>query len=177
MELRAARKIVVDLMEKHGLIEKGWIFEFDRAQQRLGQTTYHLKRITVSRYMASHADEATMTQISLHEIAHALVGPRVKAHGAEWKARAASIGYTGKRTLRNPYAEAQRAKVKVAAAMATPPTAPGVVGIGTKLVLPNGKIVRVIKRARTSFHAEQLDGKRVWRIPFTVAPRLQIVKG
>lgn len=176
MELRAARKIVVDLMDKHGLLAKGWIFEFDRAQQRLGQTTFHIKRITVSRYMASHADEATMTQISLHEIAHALVGPRVKAHGAEWKAMAASIGYTGKRTLRNPYAEAQRAKVKVAAAMATPPTAPGVVGIGTKLVLPNGKIVRVIKRARTSFHAEQLDdAKRIYRIPFTVAPRLRIV--
>jgi hypothetical protein len=158
VELRDARKIVVDLMDKHGLIEKGWLFEFDRAQQRLGQTTYHLKRITVSRYMASHADEKTMTQIALHEIAHALVGPRVKAHGVEWKAKAASIGYTGKRTLRNPYAEAQRKKVKVAAAMATPPK--GVIGIGTKLVIPNGKIVRIIKKARTSYHAEQVDGQR-----------------
>lgn len=172
MELRAARKIVVDLMNKHGLIAKGWIFEFDRAQQRLGQTTYHLKRITVSRYMASHANEETMTQIGLHEIAHALVGPRVKAHGDEWKAMAASIGYTGKRTLRNPYAEAQRAKAKVAAAMAPPP-APGVIGIGTKFVLPNGKVVKVIKKTYKSFHAEQLDGKRIYRIPFTIVPHLK----
>lgn len=174
MELRDARKIVVDLMEKHGLIEKGWIFEFDRAKQRLGQTTFHLKRITISRYMASHADEELVTQIALHEIAHALVGPRVKkAHGAEWKAMAASIGYTGKRTARNPYAEAQRQKVKVAAAIATP--AKGVVGVGTKLVLPNGKVVRIIKKARTSYHAEQLDGKKNWRIPFTIVGKLQTV--
>lgn len=174
MELRDARKIVVDLMEKHGLIEKGWIFAYDRAQQRLGQTNYTLKRITISRYMASHADKEKIEQIALHEIAHALVGPRVKAHGTEWKTMAASIGYTGKRTLRNPYAEAQRQKVKVAAAMATPPQ--GTIGVGTKLVLPNGKVVRIIKRARTSFHAEQLDGKRVWRIPFTIAPRLEIAR-
>ena len=161
-------------MNKHGLIAKGWIFEFDRAQQRLGQTTYHLKRITVSRYMASHADEEKMTQIALHEIAHALVSPRVKAHGDEWKAMAASIGYTGKRTLRNPYAEAQCAKVKVAAAMAAPP-AKGVIGIGTKFVLPNGKVVRVIKKTYKSFHAEQVDGTRIYRIPFTIVPHLKIV--
>lgn len=173
MELRAARKIAVDLMEKHGLMTKGWIFEFDRAEQRLGQTNYSRKRITISRYMASHAEEAQVTQIALHEIAHALVGSRVKSHGDEWKAMAASIGYTGKRTARNPYAEAQRQKDKVAAAMATPPATPGVIGIGTKLVLPNGKIVRVIKKARTSFHAEQLDGQRIYRIPFTIAPRLK----
>ena len=174
MELRAARKIVVDLMEKHGLIERGWTFEFDRAQQRLGQTNFGLKRITVSRYMASHADEAAVVQIGLHEIAHALVGTRVKAHGDEWKAMAASIGYTGKRTSRNPYAEAQRAKVKVAAAMAAP-SPQGVIGIGTKFVLPNGKVVRVIKKTYKSYHAEQLDGKRIWRIPFTIVPQLKIV--
>lgn len=174
MELRAARQIVVDLMNKHGLMEKGWIFEFDRAQQRLGQTNYGLKRITVSRYMASHANEDEVAQIALHEIAHALVGSRVKGHGIEWKTMAANIGYRGKRTLRNPYAEAQRAKVKVAAAMASP-TPKGVIDIGTKLVLPNGKTVRVIKKTYKSFHAEQLDGKRIWRIPFTIAPQLTIV--
>lgn len=172
MELRAARKIVLDLMEKHGLIAKGWIFEFDRAQQRLGQTNYSRKRITVSRYMASAATEAQVEQIALHEIAHALVGYRVQAHGIEWKAMAASIGYTGKRTARNPYAEAKRQKEKVAAAMATPAT-PGVIGIGTKLVLPNGKVVRIIKKARTSFHAEQMDSGRLWRIRFVDAPYLK----
>jgi hypothetical protein len=174
VELRAARKIVVDLMEKHGLITKGWIFEFDRAKQRLGQTNYGLKRITVSRYMASHANEDEVTQIGLHEIAHALVGSRVQAHGAEWKAMAASIGYKGKRTTRNPYAEAQREKAKVAAAMAAPP-AKGVIDIGTKFVLPNGKVVTVIKKTYKSYHAEQLDGKRVWRIPFTIVPHLKVL--
>jgi hypothetical protein len=174
VELRAARKIVVDLMIKYGLIEKGWIFEFDRAQQRLGLTNYSRKRITISRYMASHADEETVTQIGLHEVAHALVGSRVQAHGNEWKAMAASIGYTGKRTLRNPYAEAQREKAKVAAAMAAPPTK-GVIGIGTKFVLPNGKVVTVIKKTYKSYHAEQLDGKRIWRIPFTIVPHLKVL--
>jgi len=108
MELVKARKLAVNLMAKHGLDEKGWIFDFDNATSRLGVTKYNLHLITLSRYMTLAADEETVRQVILHEVAHALLpyygaNGKKTGHGAAWKAKAAEIGYTGKRTAENPY--------------------------------------------------------------------------
>lgn len=108
MELIAARTIALDLMSLHGLPARGWTFAFDNAKRRLGVCKYGTKQITISRFMVGAADEETVRQTMLHEIAHALVG-KGAGHGPVWKAKAASIGYTGKRTASNPYVEQQRA--------------------------------------------------------------------
>jgi hypothetical protein len=108
MELNAARDLAIHLMTKHGLIEKGWTFGFDNARKRLGVCVYAPKRISISRFMAPAATWDEVQQTMLHEIAHALVGHDA-AHGPIWKAKAASIGYTGKRTAKNPAIEAAKA--------------------------------------------------------------------
>lgn len=74
-----------------------WSFGFDHAKTRAGLCNYTKKRITVSRYLAARFDDDEIHQVLLHEVAHALAGPKA-GHGAEWKRIARGLGYVGKRT-------------------------------------------------------------------------------
>ena len=74
-----------------------WSFRFDRATTRLGQCDHRTQSISVSRYLTEKATADEVTQALLHEIAHALAGPRA-AHGPKWRAIAQEIGYEGGRT-------------------------------------------------------------------------------
>ncbi|MDR5698440.1 SprT-like domain-containing protein [Agromyces aerolatus] len=74
-----------------------WRFEFDHAKRRAGLCDYTAKRISVSRYLAARYDDDEIHQILLHEVAHAMAGPRA-GHGPKWRATAASLGYVGRRT-------------------------------------------------------------------------------
>lgn len=80
-----------------------WTFAFDTAKTRAGQCNYTAKRITVSRYLAAKFEDDDIHQVLLHEVAHAMAGPRT-GHGPEWKRIAAEIGYVGKRTHDGPVA-------------------------------------------------------------------------
>jgi len=73
-----------------------WTFGFDNAKTRAGLCNYTNKHISVSKYLAGRYDDDEIHQVLLHEIAHAMAGPR-SGHGAKWKAQAALIGYEGKR--------------------------------------------------------------------------------
>lgn len=74
-----------------------WTFGFDNAKKRAGLCNYTAKRISVSRYLASRYDDDEIHQILLHEVAHAMVGPRA-GHGPKWASAAASLGFVGRRT-------------------------------------------------------------------------------
>jgi predicted SprT family Zn-dependent metalloprotease len=74
-----------------------WTFGFDNAKTRAGLCSFASHRITVSRHLASRYEDDEIHQILLHEVAHALAGPRV-GHGPRWKAIARELGYDGKRT-------------------------------------------------------------------------------
>lgn len=78
-------------------LNHAWSFRFDRATTRLGQCDHRHKRISVSRYLTQKATQDEVTQVLLHEIAHALAGPRA-AHGPKWRAISRDIGYLGGRT-------------------------------------------------------------------------------
>lgn len=102
MDYTETETLALALMEKHGLITKGWTFGFDRAKKRVGLTTYGRKHISLSSLMIKHADKEYITQVILHEIAHAMLPHRdiygsVIGHGRRWKMQAAAIGYTGER--------------------------------------------------------------------------------
>ena len=74
-----------------------WSFRFDRATTRLGQCDHRSRSISVSRHLSLKATPDEVTQVLLHEIAHAVAGPRA-AHGPRWRSIARSIGYHGGRT-------------------------------------------------------------------------------
>jgi len=74
-----------------------WSFRFDHARTRAGMCDFTHKRISVSRHLAARYDDDEIHQVLLHEVAHALAGPRA-GHGSTWRSVAADIGYDGKRT-------------------------------------------------------------------------------
>ena len=75
-----------------------WSFAFDNAKKRAGLCNYTAKRISVSRYLAARYDDDEIHQILLHEVAHAIAGPRA-AHGPEVGFdRRDELGYVGRRT-------------------------------------------------------------------------------
>jgi predicted SprT family Zn-dependent metalloprotease len=77
-------------------LDPAWSFGFDHARTRAGLCDYQAKRITVSRHLASRYEDDEIHQVLLHEVAHALAGPRA-GHGPRWKKVATELGYEGKR--------------------------------------------------------------------------------
>lgn len=82
------------LIRQHGL--DGWSFQFDSAQKRAGACAFNTKVISLSRFYCIQADEAQVRETILHEIAHALAGPKHN-HDATWQRIARSIGCTADR--------------------------------------------------------------------------------
>ncbi len=82
------------LMALHGLA--GWSFQFDDSSRRMGVCNFHIRVIGMSRQYCLAATDAERTDTILHEIAHALVGPK-HHHDSVWKAAARAIGCTAER--------------------------------------------------------------------------------
>ncbi len=82
-------------------LDDSWTFSFDHAKTRAGLCNYTAKRISVSRHIALRSDDDEVHQTLLHEVAHAIVGPKA-GHGPEWKRMAAELGYVGGRTHDGP---------------------------------------------------------------------------
>jgi len=78
-------------------LDPSWTFGFDNAKKRAGLCSFSSKTITLSRYLAARYDDDDVHQILLHEVAHALAGPRA-GHGPKWKNIALALGCDGKRT-------------------------------------------------------------------------------
>lgn len=96
MKLIDAQTMAAELMAEHGLTEKGWRFNWDKAVRRFGACHYGLKQITLSRALTELNDEAVIRNTILHEIAHAIAG-NAAGHGYLWKAHAIRIGCNGER--------------------------------------------------------------------------------
>jgi predicted SprT family Zn-dependent metalloprotease len=95
MQLEQAKQLAVELMDKHGLLDKGWHFCFDNAKRRLGCCNYTHRKISLSREYVSLNEVARVKNTILHEIAHALT----QGHGHDhvWVRKAIEIGCDGKR--------------------------------------------------------------------------------
>lgn len=79
------------LMDQHGL--DAWKLRLSNANTRLGSCAYHTQTIRLSRHLLQHNAWEQVRDTILHEIAHALVGPR-HGHDAVWKAKASVLGAT-----------------------------------------------------------------------------------
>ncbi|MCY4096476.1 MAG: SprT-like domain-containing protein [Gammaproteobacteria bacterium] len=81
------------LLEKHGL--ESWRFAFDHAMRRGGRCAFDRQEISLSEQFAFVASVEEVTDTILHEIAHALVGPK-HGHDRIWKVTAQRIGCSGR---------------------------------------------------------------------------------
>ena len=102
--LRMAIDLATKLMDAHGLV--GWRIKLDKARRRAGQCDYKNKIISLSRLYVRHADIDHIRDTILHEIAHALVGPR-HGHDAVWRQKAREIGCTATRCHSLSFARAR----------------------------------------------------------------------
>ena len=82
-----------ELMDRHGLDE--WALRFNGARKKLGECRPLQKLILISRVHALSGAPGQVTDTMLHEIAHALAGPKA-GHGPAWKAIARRLGATPK---------------------------------------------------------------------------------
>ncbi len=96
MDLSTALTMARELVREHGI--DGWTVEFDRAKARAAACHFRDRRITLSRHLTALHSEDEVRDSILHEIAHALVGPR-HGHDAVWRATALAIGSTGSRCV------------------------------------------------------------------------------
>jgi predicted SprT family Zn-dependent metalloprotease len=96
MDLITAERLAKQLMAKHGLNKPTWSFQFDNAKRRFGvcrtsklRGTQTIVRgtISLSRNLTLINDEAKVTDVILHEIAHALT----PGHGHDWVWRAKCV--------------------------------------------------------------------------------------
>lgn len=101
--LQAALDLASDLMRDHGLM--GWTVRLDHARRRAGQCDYTRRVISLSRHYVRHAEVDHIRDTILHEIAHALVGPR-HGHDAIWRRKAREIGCTATRCHTLTFADA-----------------------------------------------------------------------
>ena len=81
-------------MDKYGLCD--WKIELDYAKVRAGACHFREKKISFSRHFLKNADQLNINDTILHEIAHALVGPK-HGHDRVWKNMAKKIGCSAKR--------------------------------------------------------------------------------
>ena len=91
MNLVTAKQLAIQLMDKHGLLDKGWSFEFDTAKRRFGVCRFRSKRIGLSQPLTEANEVEQVQDTILHEIAHAIAG-FAAGHGPEWKKVCVRIG-------------------------------------------------------------------------------------
>lgn len=90
MTEQQATTLCVQLMQQHGLISSGWTFKLNNRARSLGICNYRKKTIELSKFFLHESDEQ-VRDTCLHEISHALVGPRA-GHGFVWQMKAREIG-------------------------------------------------------------------------------------
>ena len=98
-EVAALGKHLIREHEVKSGLKVGWQFAFDLAPARGGLCRYRDKQITLSVTYCQKASKEEIVDTILHEIAHAIVGPK-HGHGATWKAAARQIGCTAERCHR-----------------------------------------------------------------------------
>jgi len=91
MDLYTAEKLAKENLIKHGLKDLGWIFKFDNSVRRFGVCKHYRRIISLSKHLTRLNPVEDVLDTILHEIAHALVGPK-HGHDAVWKAKCVEIG-------------------------------------------------------------------------------------
>ena len=94
MNLEDAQSLAEILMTEHKLAQ--WSFRFDRARVRFGCCNFTKKYISLSRHLVELNEKSLVYDTILHEIAHALVGPK-HGHDKFWKLKARELGCSAKR--------------------------------------------------------------------------------
>ena len=95
MEINDARTLARTLMDQHGLHQ--WTLRFGPAKRSFGSCRPRRQEITLSAPLVRLNPYEQVRDTILHEIAHALVWPDERGHGAAWRAQALALGCAPRR--------------------------------------------------------------------------------
>lgn len=90
--LERVYRTALRLMDKHGLVARGWSLRWDRAQRRAGRCNYTDRFISLSAKLMSKWSLEDCKRTILHEIAHALTTHK---HDEAWRKACLRIGGDG----------------------------------------------------------------------------------
>ena len=96
MDLTDAVTLAERTLAQHGL--RDWSVQLDGAKRRAGVCHFGRRVIGLSAPLTRLHDEAEVRDTILHEVAHALAGPR-HGHDARWRRIAEEIGCSGERCV------------------------------------------------------------------------------
>lgn len=99
MDFRRAEQIAFEIMNQYGLLGMGvgyWKFDWMRARKTYGLCDHGTHTISLSMPLTLINSEATIRDVILHEVAHALVGAR-HGHNRVWWLKAKSMGCSATR--------------------------------------------------------------------------------
>ena len=97
MDTKNTQDLMDGLLLFHGL--KDWKGKLKKMISSLGKCYYDPKTIAISTYYAEQMPEATVKDVILHEIAHALTG-KGSSHSRSWKQKCIEIGCKPERIYR-----------------------------------------------------------------------------
>jgi|SaaInl4_200m_RNA_FD_contig_31_108507_length_1434_multi_15_in_0_out_0_2 hypothetical protein len=92
--LQDVQNTAMDMMEEHGLLDKGWYFDWNRRTTSVGLCNHNKYSISLSKVMTPHRKPSDIRNTILHEIAHALVG-HSNGHNRVWREKFIEIGGNG----------------------------------------------------------------------------------
>lgn len=96
-KLRWTTDLAASLLDEHGLTD--WSFDIDRATSRAGACHHFQRAVLLSNGHCIKANSENIRDAILHEIAHALVGPRHN-HDQVWRSKALEIGCSARVTTK-----------------------------------------------------------------------------
>lgn len=101
MDIIEAEALALGHMDRHGLLDGLWHFDFEHCKRSLGRCHYNSQKITLSKWYVELNRQDDVEDTILHEIAHALsyirYGRKGKGHGHLWKKVCRQIGATPQR--------------------------------------------------------------------------------
>lgn len=90
ISLEKASKFAISAIRQH--LGSEWKLSWSTSSTYLGSCYHAKKTIEISKKLLTDHPESELLDTVLHEIAHALVGKRVKAHGIAWQKMAYKLG-------------------------------------------------------------------------------------
>lgn len=95
MDIEKCKKLALDTMNIHGLLDSGWKLKLMRSKTCVGKCSHKFKTIFLSRDYIECNSEKEIYNTILHEIAHAL-RPAKEHHSKEWRELFIKIGGNGR---------------------------------------------------------------------------------
>jgi predicted SprT family Zn-dependent metalloprotease len=94
LTLYEAKQLATSTLDEHkrlGYVPQIWKFSLNSGKRLLGKCNYIKKTISLSKHFIPVATPEEIKEITLHEIAHASVGPG-HGHGPVWRSMCVRIG-------------------------------------------------------------------------------------